>query len=54
MRAEYRIIGEEMRTCQDIQVVCNEIVPNYVKIKLASKKYKKVGKETREKLINCI
>jgi hypothetical protein len=35
-------------------LVCNELEPVYVEHRFASKKYKKVGKESRAKLIKCI
>lgn len=37
-----------------IELVCNKVEPVYVETCLASKKYKKVSKEARARLLRCI
>lgn len=54
MRAEIKIINEDATSGQQIQLVCNEMTPIYVEHHFAGKRYKKVGKEAREKLLRCI
>lgn len=37
-----------------IIVICNKIEPHYVETRLASKKYKKVSKAAKARLLKCI
>ena len=53
MRAEFKAIPEGT-VAPPIVLLCNSIEPVYVEPRLASKKYKKVGKEVKSKLLRCI
>lgn len=52
--ASYRMIEEGQIRSSEIQLIWKSLPPTYVKHKLASKKYKKVGSESKEKLFLCI
>ena len=53
MRASFKEIEEGQHPPQ-IQLAFQEMTPIYVEHRQATKKYKKVGKEVRTKLLRCI
>jgi hypothetical protein len=54
MRAILKTIQPSSPQTQQIQLICNQVEPQYVTQRKTTKKYKKVGKEVRAKLIRCI
>lgn len=53
MRAEVVDLAAESAV-RNVEIVCNQLEPEYVERVPATKKYRKVGKETRSKLLRFI
>ena len=53
MRAAVQEI-EPSTTVPAIEIICNQMEPVYVSANLATKKYKKVSKVARARLLKCI
>lgn len=53
MRAGF-VEMSEVSKAPKVEVVCNSIEPIYVEARLATKKYKKVSKQAKFRLLRCI
>ena len=54
MRAEIKDIESALPRSQQISLVFKQMTPIYVEPRQTTKRYKKVGKEVKAKLLRCI